>query len=300
MRTALILAFATAIAASTVVACAVEQPESNSIGSRKSSKKSSSKSSDADDTSDDGVDDSVGNTSTPDPTNPNANTAASAPVGTGTAAQGFALTMGNATPTIDLASTSELTVTVEPKNGFTGNVALTVDGLPDGVTASPASGAPGSPITIKLTSSATAPVTPTDGKVELTIKGTSGSQTATALANFKVLPKITMTVPTNSQALLQAGGTHFLAAWGDQAFADGSPLLTQTDNPIVVTVKNEDSTARTVHGDNGFKHGAGPIAPGETDSTARSIKPGVNGSGYLHGVTNGTAVGFKFIVKATP
>ena len=63
---------------------------------------------------------------------------------------------------------------------------------------------------------------------------------------------------------------------------------------------DDDSTARTVHGDNGFKHGAGAIAPGDTDSTPRSIKPGTNGSGYLHGVTNGTAVGFKFIVKATP
>lgn len=300
MRTALILAFATAFAASSVVACAVEQPESGTSLSHKPTKKSSKSTSTADEEdANDGVDDSVGNTTAADPTNPNANTTAQAPTGTGVAAQSFALTMANATPTIDLASESELKVNIEAKNGFTGTVNVTVDGLPAGVTASPASGTPGTPVTIKLTSSATAPVTPTDGKVELTVKGTSGTQTATALANFKVLPKITMTVPVNSAALLQAGGQHFLAAWGDQAFADGTALQTQADNPIVVTVRNDDSTARTVHGDNGFKHGAGAIAPGDTDSTPRSIKPGVNGSGYLHGVTNGTAVGFKFIVKAT-
>lgn len=297
MRTALILAFATAFAASTVVACAVEQPESSSVTRKAPKKSSKTTSTDDEEDADDGVDDSVGNTTTPDPSNPNANTTAEAPVGTGTAAQGFALTMDNATPTIDLASTSEMKVNVEAKNGFTGTVNVTVDGLPEGVTAEPASGSPGTPITIKLTSAATAPVTATDGKVELTIKGTSGTQTATALANFKVLPKITMAVPVNASALLKAGGT---ADWGDPAFTNGQAMLTQTNNPIVVTVRNDDSTARTIHGDNGFKHGAGAIAPGGIDSTARSIKPGVNGSGYLHGVTNGTAVPFKFVVKAAP
>lgn len=305
MRTALILAFAAAFAA-TSVACAMEQADSGT-SLRKPSKKSNSSSKDDDEDDEDViVDDSVGNTDIPDPTNPNANTSAAPPTGTGTAAPGFALTVDNATPTIDLASTTTMNVTVEPKNGFAGTVNITVEGLPPGVTAAPASGAPGSPIVVKLTSTTSAPVTPTNGKVELTIKGASGDQTATAPANFKVLPKLLMTVPTNAQALIQAGGTHFVEGWGGEAFGEQAiPLKTQADNPIVVTVRNDDSTARTIHGDNGFKHGTASVAPGAIENLVRSFKPGANASGYLHGVKTaqsqnaGVAVAFHLKVVAT-
>jgi hypothetical protein len=305
MRTALILAFASIFAATSVVACAVEPVGSSSLSKRP--KSTHDDGDDDDDDSDPTVEPpSVGENDV-DPGNPNANTTAPPPTGTATAAQGFAIDVDNNTPTIDLAAESTINVTVTPKNGFTGTVTITVDGLPTGVTAAPASGT--STIALKLTSSATTPVTPKDGAVPLTIKGTSGDQTATAPANFKVLPKIVMTVPTNSDALIKAGGQGFTAGWGGDAFANGTPLLTQADNPIVVTVRNDDSTPRTVHGPggtNGFAHGAGPIDPGAFElqngqPRQRSFKPGAKTSGYLHGLPNnaGTAVGFKLNVSAT-
>lgn len=311
MRTALILAFAAAFAATTV-ACAVEQTESGS-SLRKPSKKSSKNSSADDDEVDpsEPEPDSVG-TNEVDPGNPNANSSATAPTGTGTAAAGFTLAVDNNTPTIDLASESTINVTITGKNGFTGNVALTVEGLPAGVTASPASGTPGSPIALKLKSTTSAPVTAKDGAVALTIKGTSGAESATAPVNFKVLPKITMTVPTNAQALIQAGGTNFVDEWGGEAFGDAQvPMKTQADNPIVVLVKNNDSTPRTIHGEAGFAHGAGNIAPGQLEQQngaprQRSFKPGANARGYLHGVNAngnqnaGVAVSFHLRVEEAP
>lgn len=310
MRTALILAFAAAFAA-TSVACAVESADSSSSLSRKPKKSSKASSSSTDDEEETAADHpaSVGEDDV-DPGNPSADTAAPPPTGTGTAAQGFALDVDNKTPTIDLASSSTLNVTVTPKNGFTGTVTITVEGLPQGVTAAPASGAPGSPIAVKLTSSTSTPVTPKDGAVALTIKGTAGTQTATAPANFKVLPKITMTIPTNSAALLAAGGgTKFTDEWGGESFGpSATPLLTQSNNPIVVLVKNEDSTPRTIHGPggtNGFAHGAGNVAPGEFEMQngaprQRTFTPGANTSGYLHGPANGQAVSFHLKVSTAP
>lgn len=305
MRTALILAFASALAA-TSVACAVETADDTSAGLSHKPKTSKSKSSK---TVEEGeVDDTDGQPSigvnVQDPTNPESTSVPTAPTTTGTAAPGFALSLDNKTPTVDLAADAKLAVTITPTNGFNDTVNISVDGLPEGVTASPASGKPGSPITITLTTDATTPVTPKDAPVALTIKGVSGSQTATTPANFKVNPKITMTIPTNTDALLKAGGNHNVAGWGSQAFAAGTPLQTQADNPINIYVRNDDSTPRTVHGNAGFTHGSAEVDPGELEKNGNNVrvrqaKPGLSTSGYLHGVGNGTAVGFKLNVQAT-
>src|SRR5437763_1609023 len=68
----------------------------------------------------------------------------------------------------------------------------------------------------------------------LVIKATSGATTATANANFKVNPKLTMTIPVNSAALIAAGGgTKYVDGWAGAALGTApAALKTQQGNPI--------------------------------------------------------------------
>ena len=79
--------------------------------------------------------------------------------------------------------------------------------------------------------------------------------------------------------------------------------MTQAGNGITFVVKNLDSTAHEIHGQNGFAHGSAAIPPGGTDSKIRVLDPAnanINASGYIHGETNGTSVGFKVQVNKAP
>ena len=82
--------------------------------------------------------------------------------------------------------------------------------------------------------------------------------------------------------------------------ATPQPLQTQAGNGISVTVKNLDSTAHIVHGNTGFPHGDIAIAPGGVDTKVRTLQAGVTTSGYIHGETNGTSVGFAIKVNTAP
>jgi hypothetical protein len=306
MRTALILAFASMFAA-TSVACAVE-----TVGSGTSLSKKPKKADDGDDDDDStgNVDDDgdregeVGPRQTgSDPSNPNL--PANVPASTPQAAQGFSLAVDNPKTSVDLASEATISVTITPKNGFTGTVNLSVDGLPAGVTAAPASGTPGTPVTLKLVSTTSAPISAAD--IPLTVKGVSGAQTATAPTSFRVNNQVTMTIPVNAGALLAAGGgAKTVDGWGGDAFGPAAtPLLVPAGQKVEVKVKNLDSTPRQIHGPNGngFAHGNEQIPPGayeggNANPRIRAFGPGVNTSGYLHGPANGNAVGFKLVTKA--
>jgi hypothetical protein len=244
------------------------------------------------------------------PANPNSNAPPAAPSTPGTSAGQIGVTLSTATPATDLGTTTEITVTVEPKAGFTGQAMLTATGLPAGVTAtfSPASVTLNTtPVTAKLTLDVpftTIPSAPGAASA-IVIKAASGAAEATANANFKVNPKVTMTIPVNSAALLAAGGgAKLVDGWGGPAFGSSPVTLqTQAGNGITFIVKNADSTPRQVHGQGGFPHGDIAVPAGEADPKSRVLDPAnanINSSGYIHGATNGTSVGFKVTVNKAP
>jgi len=141
----------------------------------------------------------------------------------------------------------------------------------------------------------------------LVVKATSGAISATANANFKVNPTISMTIPVNADALRAAVGTRYVDGWGGADFGTTpATLSTQNGNGIVVVVKNADSVAHIVHGNAGFAHGntGAPVPPGGTDPLSRTINPPagqtLTPNGYLHDGANGTSVAFRFSVKAVP
>jgi hypothetical protein len=243
------------------------------------------------------------------PTNPNASTPAPAPTVPGTTAAQLGVTLSTATPATDLGTSIDVTVTVEPKAGFTGQATLTATGLPAGVVATfvPASVTLNTtPMTSKLTLQVPFTATPSAAGAAsaVVIKAAAGAVEATANANFKVNPKLTMTIPVNSAALLAAGGgAKNVDGWGSPAFgAAQQALSTQAGNPIVVVVKNADSAPHIVHGNAGFPHGdtANPVPAGGIDPKTRSLNAGVTTSGYIHGETNGTSVGFGIKVNTAP
>jgi hypothetical protein len=241
------------------------------------------------------------------PANPNATTPPPPPATPGTTAGQIGVTLSTATPATDLGTSLDITVTVEPKAGFTGQAALTATGLPAGVVATftPASVTLNTtPVTSKLTLQVPYTATPSavGAASAVVVKAASGAVEATANANFKINPKLTMTIPVNASALEAAGGgAKNVDGWGSPAFgAAPQPLSTQAGNNIVVVVKNLDSTPHIVHGNAGFPHGDVAVAPGGVDPKARALVAGVQTSGYIHGETNGTSVGFQIKVNTAP
>jgi hypothetical protein len=252
-----------------------------------------------------------------DPANPNASTPPPAPATPGTVAGTLAVTVDNATPATDLGTSIDLTVTVEPKAGFKGEAGLTVTGLPTGATgtfAPPSVTLNTTPVTSKLTIKVAASTAPSAAGAAsaIVIKATSpavngGTATeASANANFKVNPKITMTIPVNADAMRAAVGTRYVDGWFGPMFGSApAPLQTQVGNPIVVVVKNADSVPHIVHGNAGFVHGdtANPVPAGGIDPKTRTLNPAngtLNTSGYLHEGANGTSESFRITVNAIP
>jgi hypothetical protein len=240
-----------------------------------------------------------------DPGNPNASASPNAPTTAGTSNPQFALSLGSSTPTLGLGDSTEIDVTVQGNGGFNGPVSVTVSGLPQGVTAAPLQVTPGTPGKLTLQAELTATVTAPSQVEALVITGTSGALTATANANFKVAPKLTLTIPTNIDAL-RAAGTIYRDEWGAPFGQNQQALQTQTGNGIVVTVFNADSKAHIIHGANGFAHGDtnNPIQPNAFELNGgsprtRTLGPGTNAMGYPHDGANGAGAAFRIQVNAT-
>ena len=237
----------------------------------------------------------------PSTTNPNASATPNAPTTAGTSNTMFGLTLSNATPTVGLGDQTEIDVTVVPKAGFNAPVAVTVSGLPAGATANPLtiSGTTGK---LVINTLATTPVSA--DSVALVVSGASGSLTATANANFKVLPKLQLTLPMNIDAL-RAAGTIYRDEWGLPFGQNEQALTTQNGNPIVVTVFNADSKSHIIHGANGFAHGdtGNPIQPNSLEMSngaprTRALAVGTNCNGYPHDGANGAGASFRIKVQA--
>jgi uncharacterized membrane protein len=96
----------------------------------------------------------------------------------------FTLTLSSSSLSVTAGSSQELTISVSASNGFNSMVAVSISGLPAGVTAAPATPAlaPGTPQSVTLTAAANATV----GKATITVTGTSGSLTHTATLALEV------------------------------------------------------------------------------------------------------------------
>lgn len=260
----------------------------------------------AEGSSEDHDDDDTDGATTPDKGNPNATSKPGSPTSVGTAASEFALTLGSNTPTVGLGEQAEIDVTVQPKNGFGGPVDVTVTGLPDGATALPLTVTPGAPGKLVIKAALTAIATAPGGSVPLVVTGRSGAVSATANANFKIAPRVTLTIPMNVDALRQAA-ISYRDEYGDAFGSNQQALRTQQGNGIVVTVFNADSKAHIIHGANGFAHGntGAPIQPSSFEMNGgsprtRTFSPGANVNGYPHDGNNGQGASFRIKVVAAP
>jgi hypothetical protein len=145
--------------------------------------------------------------------------------------------------------------------------------------------------------------TPVGGAAALVITGKAGDITATANANFKIAPKVKLTIPVNIDAL-RAAGTQYRDDWGTAFGSSQKALKTQTGNGIVVTVFNADSKAHIIHGANGFAHGntGAPIQPNAFEMNngavrTRTLNPGANANGYPHDGAQGAGASFRIKVE---
>ena len=235
------------------------------------------------------------------PSNPNADQTPPPPTSAGesTGMVGAALT--NATPLVDLGASLEDTVTITSKDGFTGSVALAAEGLPSGVTATftPASVdlTATAPATAKIKYTVDAMAALSTSPVAITVKATSGTQSATANANFKVNPQITMMIPLNMGALQAASpGTTFSDKWGGAAFgATPTPFKIPAGmTGVNVQFYNADSVQHVVHanGITDFGHGdqVNQVQPNTFEADPnnaaahriRIVHVGSKASGYSH------------------
>ena len=135
-------------------------------------------------------------------------------------------------------------ITINPQNGFGGNVVLTASGLPSGVSA--VFGTNPATTSSLLTLSATGVAT--IGSVTVTITGTSGSLTKTTTISLTVNPKgsYTLSASPNSLAIVQgASGASTITVTPQNGF-NGKVGLSASGLPSGVTASfNPSSTAGT-------------------------------------------------------
>jgi hypothetical protein len=223
----------------------------------------------------------------------------------------FTIDLATTAPAVDLGKSVDIDVTVTPAKGFAGSVDLNVTGLPVGVTAEPvnvslARGAVTTKVT--LTAAVTAYVTPKDSTVAISVTGTSGKESVTAAAGFKVMPKLTIYIPNNIALLYVAAGGPLRPEWGEAFGPNNQPLHTQPGNGIEITIFNNDTKAHILHGNGGpWQHGDfnAPIQPGAFElkngaPRIRTMNVGDTTTSYIHGEPNSTNATFKVTVAATP
>jgi subtilisin family serine protease len=147
----------------------------------------------------------------------------------------FTLAASPASRTVPAGDPTTYTATVGALNGFTGNVALSVSGLPAGVgsaTFAPASvaGAGGSQLTI--TTLATAP----PGTYSLSVTGTSGSLSHTAAVTLTVTARDFTLAASPSSATVSRGQTaSYTVSIGSVNGFTGAVSLSVTGLPVGAT-----------------------------------------------------------------
>jgi hypothetical protein len=170
----------------------------------------------------------------------------------------FYLTSNPSSQTVVQGKTATYTETVNPINGYSGTVSLTVSsGCPTGATCSisPGSvGPPYNPSTLTVTTSSSTP----GGSYTITIQGTDGTLThTTSVALTVVAPDFSISSGTNLQTIKAgASATYPLTLTPINSFS-GSVALTVTGlptkstgtfstNPVTVTYPNTSASSLTV------------------------------------------------------
>jgi hypothetical protein len=129
-------------------------------------------------------------------------------IGPGT--PGFSLAASPASQKVAQGSPTSYSVAVTPTNGFTGQVSLSVSGLPSGATASFSPNPATSSSTLSVTTAGTTPV----GTYPLTITGTSGGVTQTTSVSLVVntAGDFTLTASPTSQTVSSGRSTSYSVA----------------------------------------------------------------------------------------
>ena len=147
-------------------------------------------------------------------------------------APSFTLSDSPGTLTVVQGKSGTSTVTVNDVNGFAGKVTLAASGLPSGVTAAFATNPTTGTSVLTLTASNSAAV----GSATITIKGTSGSLTATTTLALTIpAPSFTLGASPASLTVAQgASGKPTITVSGQNGFT-GSVTLTASGLPSGVT-----------------------------------------------------------------
>ena len=158
------------------------------------------------------------------------------PLSGGSSTPGFTLAPSASSLSVTQGSSATDSITVTDVDGFTGSVAFTATGVPNGVTASFSPTSSTSSSVLTLTASSTATV---GGPVTVTITGTSGSTTAkTTVAltvNTKPVMGFTLAPSASSLSVKQgSSGTDTITVTETGGFT-GSVTFTATGMPSGVT-----------------------------------------------------------------
>ncbi len=148
----------------------------------------------------------------------------------------FTLAASASTATVSAGSSTQITMTTAVQNGFSAAVALTVSGMPTGVTAAftPASiAAPGAGTsTLKLTAASTAAA----GTYTLTVTGTSGTVTQKATVAVQVVvPSFTVATSVSSATVIVGNSTQVAVTTPVQNGFSSAVALTVSGLPSGVT-----------------------------------------------------------------
>jgi subtilase family serine protease len=159
------------------------------------------------------------------------------------AAPSFGLSAAPSTVTAPAGSSTTSTITIVPHNGFSSSVALTLVGLPTGVTGAfnPSSSSTSSQVTLTV-SSGTAP-----GNYTISAHGVSGNLTASAVLTLQVTAASSFTVqatPTAVSVIQGAGGTASIAILSANGFS-GAVNLAIAGLPSGVTAGFSPSSTAT-------------------------------------------------------
>jgi len=149
-----------------------------------------------------------------------------------TAAPGFTVSATPSSQPVPVGSATSYTVNVGSIDGFSGNVALAVGGLPTGASGvfSPSSvAAPGSS-TLNVTTTGTTPA----GNDTLTITGASGGVTNSTTVTLAVNDFTVSTTPA-SQTVSAGGGTNYTVTIGNNNGFSGTVALTAAGLPTGAT-----------------------------------------------------------------
>ena len=196
-------------------------------------------------------------------------------------ARTFTLSPSTVSVSVVAGNTTKVTITATPQNGFSSAIALSVSGLPTGITASfaPASlsGTAASASVLTLTIAKTAP----GGRYSLTISATGGGETQTSSVSLVVtaLANCTLAVNPASVSLTDGQSATVQISCGSVQGSFSAPLaLSVAGMPGGVTAQ---SSSTLVAGS------STPLNIGTTPTTAAgkySLTLTVSGSGFTQSV----------------